>query len=188
LPEYAGPAAHYCDPLQPESIAQAIRAALEEPVEARRAERIAYGLRHTPETVGERASQAIEAMLATAQPPARPRLAWFAQLRPPYGVPRSDLPVLAELSRDYAIEIVCQPRMTDLLLSLRMEYPLIPANRFAARHEAIGYSAAVTTVAPGTHWLPKHRLPEIRVHRVMTPDNDDDIILAGLHNRYKYGA
>lgn len=164
MPEYAGPAAHYCDPLEPESIARAIAAALNEPATARRAERIAYGHKHTPQSVGKRACRAIEDMLATPSRAYRPKLAWFAELRPPFGVPESDLPVLAELSRDYSVEIICQPHMKDLLLPLRMEYPIISARQFSARHAAVNYSGAVTTVAPDASWLPEHPLPPIPVH------------------------
>ncbi|MCZ2340368.1 MAG: glycosyltransferase family 4 protein [Bacteroidales bacterium] len=165
MPEYAGPAAHYCDPLQPESIAHAIAAAIAEPAATRRAERIAYGYTHTPQTVGERACRAMEDLLAIPRKSRRPTLAWFAELRPPFGVPEADLPVLAQLAREYSIEIICQPNMTDLLLSLRVEYPIIPAQMFFARHAVMRYSGAVTTVAPDTPWLPDHALPEVFVRR-----------------------
>lgn len=161
LPEYAGPDAHYCDPLDPESIATAVAAAISEPTDRRRPERIWYGYKHTVETVGAAATGAIDRLLAGPPVRNRPRLAWFAELRPPFGAPPEDIQRMAELSRDYVIEIVCQSGMTDLLPALRMNYPIIPVDLFEARHRAVGYAGAVAAVPPEADWLPDHGLSYI---------------------------
>ena len=74
-------------------------------------------------------------------------------------MPPDDADRMAELSREYAIEVVCQPGSTDLLLALRMNYPIVPADLYAARHAAVGYRAAVVTTPADAAWLPAHGLP-----------------------------
>lgn len=159
LPEYAGPASHYCNPLDVESIAEAMAAAEREPYALRREERIAYGYKHTPETVGETACVAIERILSIPRIPPRPRLAVFAKLQPPHGIEPAYLELLAKLSQHYAIEIVCQPNLKPLLLALRMQYPLIPIDLLPERMQVVNYRRAIYFESDHDAWQPRRELP-----------------------------
>lgn len=159
LPEYAGPVSHYCNPLDVDSIAEAMAAAEREPYTLRRDERISYGYKHTSETVGEAACDAIERVLSTPRILPRPRLAVFAKLQPPHGIDPAYLELLAQLSHHYAIEIVCQPKLKPLLLALRMNYPLIPIDLLPERMQLVNYRRAIYIESEDDAWQPTRDIP-----------------------------
>ncbi len=138
LPEYAGPVAHYCDPLNPDSIARAVLQAVDEPVETRRAERIATGYRHSPASVGQAASAALRRLVAAPVAPARPRLAWVTPLEPPLGLANTHAELLAAAA-SHEVEIICQPGFTAPVPHLRCSFPILPANHFATRQQTARY-------------------------------------------------
>lgn len=141
MPEYAGPMSFLCDPLDPRSIAAAMTRALQEPPEQRRAERIAFGYRHTPQTVGSATAEAIAARLAAAPLPTRPRLAVPVPLLPQGGVPAPVLEELERLRRNSTVELVFTRQPTEPLHHLRASYLCLTQQQFWYRQKSVRYDA-----------------------------------------------
>jgi hypothetical protein len=160
LPEFGGPVSMYCDPLEPASIGAAILAALEEPADARRAARIAYGHLHTPETVGTAAALAIEQAVEAGPLPARPRLAWFTDLDADGGLSTQERRLIDGLADRFEIELVAPPGFKRLVPTVRLQYPVVPAESFVFRHRVPMYRYAGGVFAAGSEgW--RRQLPPL---------------------------
>src|SRR5262249_37823522 len=78
LPEASGPVSWLADPESSAETAAALAAALTEPREARRAERLAHAGRFTWEGTAERAARTLELLPAVSFAPRRKRVAWVS--------------------------------------------------------------------------------------------------------------
>jgi glycosyltransferase involved in cell wall biosynthesis len=154
LPEYAGPASWLADGADPAALARAIQTALDEPRDARRAERLAFAARFTWERTAATAATEL-ARLAVGQvanlpsgqagcKPAPRRIAWLSPLPPVRsGIADYSAELLAPLAERFDMELVIDPHQPPLTPELASRFPTLPVNELAARHAARPYDLFV---------------------------------------------
>jgi glycosyltransferase involved in cell wall biosynthesis len=152
LPEYAGDVCWLADPTDEAGLAAGLAAALAEPRDLRRAQRVAHARRFRWEDVAERAARALEevpaarvpAVPVTPAPPARPRLAWASPMPPaPSGIADYCGDLLAHLAPHYDIELVVDARQPPVAPELARRHLVVTDDEAPARHEARPYDLFV---------------------------------------------
>jgi glycosyltransferase involved in cell wall biosynthesis len=162
LPEYAGDVCWLADPADPEGMAGALAAALDEPRDARREERVAHARSFRWEDVAERAARALEALPArrvpAAAPPGRPRLAWVSPVPPtPSGIADYCADLLGPLAPHFDIELVVDPAEPPVATELARRHRVLSADEVAARHDARPYDLFVYHLGNSAYHV--HMLP-----------------------------
>jgi glycosyltransferase involved in cell wall biosynthesis len=146
LPEYAGPASWLADPADPAAVARAVQAALAEPRDARRAERLAFAARFTWErTAALAVGQVCNLPVRTAGcKPTLRRVAWLSPLPPVRsGIADYSAELLGPLAGRFDIELVIDPHQPPLAPELASRFPSLPVNELTARHAARPYDLFV---------------------------------------------
>jgi glycosyltransferase involved in cell wall biosynthesis len=162
VPEAAGPGSWLFDPRSPAEAAAALTAALAEPRDARRRERLAHAGGFRWDVVAERAARALERPPAGAPPvastggrrllPDRPRLAWVSPLPPALtGIADYSAELLEALSARYDIELVAGSGATSVSPALARRHVAVPAEEAVARHAARPYDLFVYHVGNSHH-------------------------------------
>lgn len=161
LPEYAGPLSRYCDPSSPQSMADALQAALAEPYEDRAEDRIAFAGQFTWSDTAERTVLALErATRAPAVPlaPRKPRLAWVAPVPPAEtGIADYALEVATVLADRYEIEWVADPAGPAPSAAVARQFRVVVGKEFESRHATRPFD------------LPVYHLGNNTFHRYMLP-------------------
>jgi glycosyltransferase involved in cell wall biosynthesis len=147
LPEFAGPAAHLCDPADPASLAAALARALAEPPDAGRDERIAFAQSFTWEKTAEVVARGIE----TCRPPARParrRVAWVGEA-PPGASPLdpASLRLLTAVAGHCDLELVLPTHRVPAEVAAR--FRVLTPEEVEDRHEAAPFDVFALNVGAG---------------------------------------
>lgn len=145
IPEVAGPAARLFDPREPEQGAAALRAALEEPRDKLRAERLAHAAAFTWETAAERACRAVEAgPRPRSVRPRRRRVAWVSPVPPaPSGIADYSAEVVAELDGRFEVELVVDPAEALPSADVAHGRTVLLAEEVPGRHDARPFDAFI---------------------------------------------
>jgi glycosyltransferase involved in cell wall biosynthesis len=145
LPEFAGPLSWLADPESPADLSRAIREALAEPRDLRRAERQRFAEMFRWEKVAERACREMEAAVPQASPGrGRKRVAWVSPLPPTgSGIADYSADLLRHAAFDFDVELVVDPAEPLVAEELARRYPVLRGDEVVARHRARPYDAFV---------------------------------------------
>jgi glycosyltransferase involved in cell wall biosynthesis len=140
IPEFAGSVCWLADPASPEDLARALRAALAEPRDARRAERVEHAGRFRWQDCAELACRTLENAVRPPAPRARPRLAWVSPLPPtPSGIADYSAELLVRLADRYDIELIVDVGRPVVSYDLARQYPVVNSAEVVTRHRARPY-------------------------------------------------
>lgn len=163
MPEYGGPVSWYCDPTSPVSMAEALRKALAEPRELRRAERERFAAQFNWADVAERTARAIELASPIPAVSRKPRVAWVCPAPPTEtGIADYAAEVANVLADRFELEWVTDPANPPPDAAVARRAAVVPANEVDARHAARPFDLFVYHM--GNNYFHTYMLPLMRRH------------------------
>jgi glycosyltransferase involved in cell wall biosynthesis len=163
MPEYGGPVSWYCDPTSPASMAEALRKALAEPRDLRRAERERFAAQFNWADVAERAARALERATPAPAVPRKPRIAWVCPTPPTEtGIADYAAEVAGALSDRFELEWVCDPKNPPPDSAIARHAGVVPGNEIDGRHAANPFDLFVYHM--GNNYFHTYMLSMMRRH------------------------